>query len=64
MQYIVIGLVSGIVIGIFITGKVLFDDIKDIQIQHAYDMAAKDETIERLQDELGYYRKQENTCIK
>ena len=60
MQYIVIALFSGIVIGIILTNKVLFDDVKEIQIQHAYNMAVKDETIERLQDELNYYRKNEN----
>lgn len=60
MQYIVGAFIVGVVIGIFITGKVLFDDVKEIQIQNAYAMAVKDETIERLQDELNYHRKNEN----
>ena len=49
MQYIVGAFIIGVVVGIFITGKVLFDDVKEIQIQNAYAMAIKDETIERLQ---------------
>lgn len=60
MQYIVGAFVIGVVVGIFITGKMLFDDIKEMQIQHAYNMAVKDKTIERLQDELNYYRRNEN----
>lgn len=60
MQYIVGAFIIGVVIGIFITGKVLFDDVKEIQIQNAYAMAVKDETIEKLQDELNYHRKNEN----
>ena len=53
MQYIVIGLIIGIVVGIFIGYGSLYGEIKELNIHHFKD-------INTLQDELNYYRRNEN----
>ena len=57
MQYIVGALIIGIVIGICLMYITLYQYFKKLKAHYS-------ENITVLQDELNYYRRNENTCIK
>lgn len=63
MQYIIASLVIGILIGMLLMGGACFDEVREAKLRYAKREKIKDAEINRLQEQLEFYKRQEN-CIR